>query len=143
MAKQADAAPPGAAHVFISMLPDMVKISGGGSQGKKWPTAFRLRGRNITAQVRLEGVVSALPSASGGNYVLDDGTGAQSFTLQKFCRFDSKLFKVAEPYAIVGRFKSTAKPVVVTHVYRLPGTPVSRRELWQLRVRHLWELSDE
>ena len=103
---------------------------------------FQLRGRNVTAQVRLEGVISALPSASGSgsgsSYLLDDGTGTQSFTLQKYCRYDVSIFAVGDPYAIVGKWKTKAKTIAVTHVYRLPGDPESRRELWELRVRHLW-----
>ena len=136
--------PPGAAHVFIAMLAEMVKVGGSGdSQGKKGSGTFRMRGRNITAKVRLEGVIVSIPPESagvGGSYLLSDGTGQQAFTLQKICRFDRALFKVGDPYAIVGKWRSPQKPIFVSHVYRLPGTPASRQELWYLRVQHLWDV---
>ena len=139
----AEPVPPcAAAHVFIDMLPDMVKVGSGasGSQGKKGPVAFQLHGRRVTAQVRLEGIISGLPSKrDGGNYVLDDGTGRQSFNISKFCRYDQALFEVGDPYAIVGKWKIKSRTVAVTHVYRLLGTPASQRELWEMRGRHLWE----
>ena len=144
---------PGAAHVFISMLSDMVRV-GGNSQGRKDGTKqgvwYDLMGRRITSQVCLEGVIervqqksssSSSSSLKEGGYVLNDGTGSLPFTLSKICRFDHSRFKIGDPYALVGKWKKNSKCVNVTHVYPLPGTSESNKALWESRVRHIWGLN--